>query len=140
MTAFHFHLPLQIRYGDLDPQWHVNNAHTVILIEQGRLAYLLKLGLFDGKDFFNLGLIVADVHVSYLAPILLEHNVQIGVRVSRLGNKSLTFEYLLEDRDSGLALARAETVMVAYDYHSHQSRVVPADWRAKIAAFEEMEL
>jgi len=140
MTLFHFHLPLQIRYGDLDPQWHVNNAHTVMLIEQGRLAYLVKLGLFDGKDFFNLGLIVADVHVSYLAPILLEQNVQIGVRVARLGNKSLTFEYLIEERDTGQALARAETVMVSYDYRGHQSRVLPADWRAKIAAFEAMEI
>ena len=140
MTSFHFYLPLQIRYGDLDPQWHVNNAHTLMLIEQGRLAYLVKLGLFDGKDFFNLGLIVADVHVSYLAPILLEQNVQIGVRVARMGNKSLTFEYLIEERDTGQALARAETVMVSYDYPSHHSRVLPADWRAKIAAFDEMEL
>jgi acyl-CoA thioester hydrolase len=140
MNPFHFYLPLQIRYGDLDPQWHVNNAHTVMLVEQGRLAYLLKLGLFDGKDFFNLGLIVADVHISYLAPILLEQNVHIGVRVARLGNKSLTFEYLIEDRDTGQALAKAETVMVAYDYPSHQSKAVPADWRAKITAFEEMEL
>jgi len=140
MTSFHFHLPLQIRYGDLDPQWHVNNAHTLMLIEQGRLAYLVKLGLFDGKDFFNLGLIVADVHVSYLAPILLEQNVQIGVRVARLGNKSLTFEYLIDERDTGQALATAETVMVSYDYHGHHSRVLPADWRAKIAAFEVIEL
>jgi len=32
MAQFHFYLPLQVRYGDLDPQWHVNNAHTVTYI------------------------------------------------------------------------------------------------------------
>ncbi len=140
MSPFHFYQPLQIRYGDLDPQWHVNNAHTVVLIEQGRSAYLIKVGLWDGKDFFNLGLIVADVHVAYLAPIFLEQNIHIGVRVARLGNKSLTFEYLIEDIDTGKALAKAESVMVAYDYHTHQSIAIPADWRARITAFEEMEL
>lgn len=140
MNPFHFYLPLQIRYGDLDPQWHVNNAHTVMLIEQGRLAYLMQLGLFDGKDFFNLGLIVADVHVAYLAPILLEQNIHIGVRVTRLGNKSLNFEYLIEDIDSGKALVKAESIMVTYDYHAHQSILIPAEWRARITAFEEMEL
>jgi acyl-CoA thioester hydrolase len=140
MDTFHFHFPLQIRYGDLDPQGHVNNAHTVILIEQGRLAYLIQLGLWDGKDFSNLGLIVADVHVAYLAPILLGQNVQIGVRVARLGNKSLTMEYLISDQDTGQALAKAETVMVAFDYHNHQSMVISAEWRAKIAAFEEMAI
>ena len=138
MSTFHFIHPLQIRYGDLDPQWHLNNAHTVILFEQGRFAYLLKLGLWDGKDFFNLGLIVADLHVSYLAPVLFDQNVQVAVRIARIGNKSLTMEYSLEDRDTGQPLAKAETIMVAYDYHTHQSIPVPEDWRKKIREFEKM--
>ncbi|MBI4927465.1 MAG: acyl-CoA thioesterase, partial [Anaerolineae bacterium] len=33
MPDFHFSIPIDIRYGDLDPQWHVNNARTVSLIE-----------------------------------------------------------------------------------------------------------
>jgi acyl-CoA thioester hydrolase len=139
MSKFHFYYPLQIRYGDLDPQWHLNNAHTVILFEQGRFAYIQKLGLWDGKDFNKLGLIVADVHVAYLAPVLFNQNVHAGVRVSRLGNKSLVFEYSLEDRDSGEVLAKAETVMVAYDYLTRQSMPIPEDWRAIIRAFEGLD-
>jgi len=138
MSTFHFIYPVQIRYGDLDPQWHLNNAHTVILFEQCRTAYLRKLELWDGKDFFNLGLIVADLHVSYLAPVALEQNVQIGMRVARIGNKSLTMEYVLEDRDTRQPLAKAETIMVAFDYHTHHSIPVPEDWRKKIREFEKM--
>ena len=140
MSPYHFVYPLQIRYGDLDPQGHVNNAHTVTMIEAGRSAYLVHLGLWDGQDFNNLGLIVADVHVTYLAPIGLQQKVQVGVRVARLGNKSLTFQYTVEDCDSQKALATAETVMVAFDYHTHQSMPVPDDWRNKIKAFEGSEL
>ena len=139
MSAFQFFHPIQIRYGDLDPQWHLNNAHTVILFEQGRFAYLLKLELWDGKDFLNLSLIVADLHVSYLAPVMFNQNVQIAVRVARIGNKSLTMEYVLEDQDTGQPLAKAETIMVAYDYHTHQSIPVPEDWRKKIREFEKMD-
>ena len=138
MSPFRFYLPLQIRYGDLDPQWHLNNAHTVTLIEQGRSSYLRSLGLWDGKDFLSLGLIVADVHVSYLAPVHFEQNVRVGVRVSRIGTKSLTFAYALEDSDSGQVLATAETIMVAYDYPSQKSIPVPTGWRAKITAFEDL--
>lgn len=136
MSTFHFYTPIKVRYGDLDPQWHLNNVRTVGLFEQGRFEYLIKLGLWDGKDFLKLGLIVADVHVAYLAPVAYDQNVRVGVRVARIGNKSLTFEYVLEDSDSGQALARAETVMVAYDYPSHQSIPVPDDWRSKISEFE----
>ncbi len=139
MPEFHFYYPIQVRYGDLDPQWHVNNAHFVTFIEQARFAYLFELGLFDGKHFFDLGLIVADVHVAYLAPILLGQEIRIGVRVARIGGKSLTFEYLVEEEGSGAVLAKAETVMVAYDYHAHASMPVSDAWRAKISQFENRE-
>lgn len=139
MSTFQFIYPIQIRYGDLDPQWHLNNAHTVILIEQARTAYLIHLNLWDGKDFNNLGLIVADIHVSYLAPVAFDQNVQVCVRVARIGNKSLTLEYLLEDQDTHQFLAKAETIMVAFDYHAHQSIPVSEDWRKKIREFEKMD-
>jgi len=136
MPDFHFYYPLQVRYGDLDPQWHVNNAHFVTFLEQARFAYLIELGLFDGGNFLDLGLIVADVHVAYLAPILLTQKIRIGVRVARIGTKSLTFEYLVEDEAGGAPLARAETVMVAYDYPAHASIPVSDAWREKISRFE----
>jgi acyl-CoA thioester hydrolase len=136
---FPFHYQIQVRYGDLDPQWHVNNAHFVTFLEQARFAYLLEAGLFDGEHFLDLGIIVADVHVAYLAPILLTQKIRIGVRVARIGIKSLTFEYLVEDEAGPTPLARAETVMVAYDYHAHTSVPVSDAWREKIAQFENRE-
>jgi acyl-CoA thioester hydrolase len=60
----------------------------------------------------------------------------VGVRVARLGNKSLTFEYQVEDEDNAAILATAETVMVAYNYHTQTSVLVSPTWREKIAAFE----
>jgi acyl-CoA thioester hydrolase len=136
MSEFKFYYPLQIRYGDLDPQWHVNNAYTVIYIETARLNYIMAVGLFDGQSFFDLGLIVADVHVAYLAPIKLTQKIRVGVRVAKIGNKSLTFDYQIEDETDGSVLTRAETVMVCFDYHKQESKLVPDEWRTKISAFE----
>ena len=139
MPDFHFYYPIQVRYGDLDPQWHVNNAHIVTFLEQARFAYLLALSLFDGEHFLELGLIVADVHVTFLAPIQLTQKIRIGVRVARIGVKSLTFEYLVEEETGPTPLARAETVMVAFDYHTHTSQPVSDAWRQKITHFENRE-
>jgi len=139
MLDFRFYYPIQVRYGDLDPQWHVNNAHFVTFLEQAPFAYLVELGLFDGEHFFDLGLIVADIHVTYQAPILLTQKIRIGVRVGRIGNKSLTFEYRVEDEAGAAPLARAETVMVAYDYHTHTSQPVSDAWRAMISNYEKQE-
>jgi len=136
MPPFNYYCPVQVRYGDLDAQWHVNNAHILTFIEQARFAYLIQLGLFDGASFFDMGLIVADVHVAYLAPIRLIQNLRVGVRVARLGNKSMKFEYQVEDEDTAAFLATAETVMVAYNYHTQSSIPIPEEWREKITTFE----
>jgi acyl-CoA thioester hydrolase len=133
---FRFSCPILVRYGDLDPQGHVNNARVLTYIEQARITYLQALTLWDGHSFLDLGLIVADVHVSYLAPIFLNQAVKVGMRVARLGHKSLTFEYQLEDEVTHTALAKGETVMVAFDYRQRTSIPVPEAWREKIALYE----
>ncbi len=137
MSTFRFNIPIQIRYGDLDPQWHVNNSRFLTFMEQARFDYLVQLQLWDGQDFFELGLIVADAHVAYLAPIFLGQQVRVWARVARLGKKSLTFVYEIRDDEHGALLATGETIMVAYDYHTQTSKPVPPDWREKILAYEE---
>jgi acyl-CoA thioester hydrolase len=136
MANFRFILPLEVRYADLDPQWHVNNTRYLTFLEQGRMAYLVRLGLWDGVDFNQLGMIVADVHIAYLAPVTLWQKIRLEMRVTRIGTKSMAFEYQIVDDASGEAVARAESAMVAYDYEGHTSIPVPEDWRQKIAAFE----
>jgi acyl-CoA thioester hydrolase len=136
MSEFKFYSPIQVRYGDIDAQWHVNHAHTVTFIETARFNFVQSLGIFDGESYFDLGWIVADVHISYLAPIYLTQKIRVGVRVARLGNKSMTLEYQIEDENTGEILAKAETVMVHFDYHSHTSQPISDDWRAKISEHE----
>lgn len=121
---------------DLDPQWHVNNAKFLSYLENARMEYLIHLGLWDGKDFFQLGLIVASVHLDYLAPIKLGQHIRIGIRVSRMGTKSLDFEYEIQDIDNGQILAQGTTPMVSYDYKSSSSILIPDHWRKTIASFE----
>ncbi|HPH97498.1 MAG TPA: thioesterase family protein [Anaerolineaceae bacterium] len=135
--TFKYYVPILIRYNDIDAQWHVNNARAISFIEQARMSYLKHLGLWDAESFQDLGLIVADVHASYIAPIKYNQSIRVGVRVQRLGNKSMTFDYQIEDKDTHAVLVKAETVMVAYDYHTLKSIEVPENWRKKILAYEE---
>lgn len=136
MNDSRFSIPIQIRYGDLDPQWHVNNARFLTFFEHARLSYLIHLGLFDGEDFANLGLIVADVHIAYLAPIKPLEKVRVYMRVVRLGTKSMDIEYTIENEETGEVKSRAEFIMVTYDYHTLSSVPIWPEWRARISAFE----
>jgi acyl-CoA thioester hydrolase len=138
MPEFRFFHTIEIRYGDLDPQGHVNNAKYLTYFEQARIAYIRQLGLWqESQSFLDVGIILADVHVTFLASIRFGQNVRVGVRTSHLGNKSLTMEYRLEDIDSGAELASGSTVVVTFDYRSRTTIPIPGEWREKITAFEK---
>ncbi len=82
MSDFRFFHPIVVRYGDLDPQGHVNNAGFITFMEHARVSYIRQLGLWDGKTFLEIGFILARVELDYKAPILMTDEVEIGVRVS----------------------------------------------------------
>ena len=137
MSDFRFFHPIEVRYGDLDPQGHVNNAKHLTYFEQARIAYWIKLGLFTkDQSFMEIGVILADVHLTYLEPIYYGQNIQVGVHVSKLGNKSMTWEQNIVDADTGKELARGEVVVVAFDYRKEQTMSIPQEWREKITQFE----
>ncbi|MBN2047381.1 MAG: acyl-CoA thioesterase [Anaerolineaceae bacterium] len=137
MSNFHFSYPIQVRYSDIDAQWHVNNTRFGTYIESARLAYLQHLNLWDGKSFQTLGVIVADVHIAYIAPIFLGQSIEVKTCVSKIGTKSLQFSFEITDVETGKICATAETINVAYDFVTSQSIPVPADWRQTISDFEK---
>jgi len=139
MPAFHFIYPVEVRYSDLDPQGHVNNARFLSYIEQARIHYLLKLDLFSvEQSFLDVGVIIADVHVTFFAPVFFGQQVQVALGVTRLGNKSLTMEYRLFDAQTDAELAVASTVLVTFDYRLNKSIPIPDYWRKTISEFEEL--
>jgi acyl-CoA thioester hydrolase len=139
MPDFRFTCPVEVRYVDLDPQGHVNNAHFLTYFEQARVNYLIHLGLFSNdQSFLEIGIVLAEAQVTFLSPVLFGMDVRVGVRVARLGNKSMTMEYRMFEAVSGAELATGSTALVTFDYRNHQTIPIPRDWREKISAFEEI--
>ena len=139
MTQFNFYHPIEVRYGDLDPQGHLNNSKYLTYFETGRIKYLVHLGLFEhGDSFMNVGIIMADAHITFKAAVEYGMNVKVGVRISRLGNKSMTSEYVIVDTDNGAELATGSSVLVAFDYRNGQTLPISAEWRETISKFENL--
>jgi acyl-CoA thioester hydrolase len=125
MTDFHFYHLIEVRYGDLDPQGHVNNAKFLSYMEQGRVFYLKQIKLWEGGSFLNLGIILADVQITFRKAIQFGDPVRVGVRITRMGNKSMTSEYRIEDSRDASEFATGSSVLVAYDYQNSRSVPIP---------------
>ena len=120
----------RVRFRDLDPMGHVNNAVFLTYLEQARVAFFSEMGAATGLEDMNM--VVARVEIDFKAPVRLGQQVAISVRASRFGTKSFDLDYEL--RVEGEFVAVAKSVQVAYDYNLREPVPVPAEWREKLTS------
>lgn len=136
---FHYYHPINVRYSDLDTLRHVNNVAVLAYVETARTGYYKSSGIWDGVIREGFGMVVASVHIDYVESIQYDDTVRVGIMLRALGNKSLRFWFQVESGEGERVFAKGEVVMVAYDLAKGRSHAVPADWRKKLAKFEENE-
>ena len=137
-SDFRFAWPFRVRYAEVDGQKVVFNAHYLTYFDTSITEYFQALP-FDymgrveltGEDFHTVRTLV-----EYKKPILFNEDIEVHVRVSRLGRSSLTF--LLEIHPQGAEELRAtgEVVWVNTDQTTHSSVSVPDELRDLLNAFE----
>src|SRR5207237_5917163 len=120
----------RVRFRDLDPMGHVNNAVFLTYVVRARVAFLANAGAATGLDAMNV--IVARVEIDFKTPVRLGQEVEISVRATRFGTKSFDLDYEL--RVDGDLVAEAKSVQVAYDYDRREPVPLPADWRETLTA------
>lgn len=129
MEGFPVSVPIQVRFRDLDALGHVNNAVYLTYLEVARAAYFSRLR----QDWLEKGhFILARAEVDFKRPIHLEDQVEVGVRVVRLGRSSFDMEYLV--LANGEEAARGKTVQVWLE--GGRPAPLPEAIRERIAGLE----
>jgi acyl-CoA thioester hydrolase len=125
-----------VAFRDLDGLGHVNNAVYLSYVESARLAYMQEV--LGPLELEELG-IVADVKISFRSPAALGETLEVGHRVSRVGETSLVFDFEVRGGD-GRLVAEGSTVHVAFDYGVQRPVPVPEEWRRRIESYEARSL
>jgi len=125
-----------VRWSDMDAYGHVNNAVYLSYVESARLAYMQEV--LGPLELEELG-IVADVKISFRSPAALGETLEVGHRVSRVGETSLVFDFEVRGGD-GRLVAEGSTVHVAFDYGVQRPVPVPEEWRRRIESYEARSL
>ena len=125
-----------VAFRDLDGLGHVNNAVYLSYVESARLAYMQEV--LGPLELEELG-IVADVKISFRSPAALGETLEVGQRVSRVGETSLVFDFEIRGGD-GRLVAEGSTVHVAFDYGMRRPVPVPEEWRRRIESHEARSL
>jgi acyl-CoA thioester hydrolase len=137
IADFKHHVPVIIRFADMDAMGHVNNAKYQTYLEIGRTRYYSDLNLWDGQPG-GIGPIMRKATLEYLLPLVLGDMIEVYTRCSRLGNKSYDIEHLIVRQTDGRAEIALYAVMtpVMFDHHNRCSVPLPDGWRHNIIAYE----
>lgn len=138
IAGYKFTIPLRVRWAEVDRQGVVFNGHYLTYFDVGITEYWRAIGLPYPGGIADTGsdLFVAKAVVNYHAPIEYDDMLEVGVRVARMGNSSLTFAIQI-DRE-GKCLTTGEVVYVTTDTVSRRSRPIPHKVRQGIEAFEAL--
>ncbi len=134
MTAAGFTVELPVRFRDLDPMSHVNNAVYATYLEHARARYFRTV---VGEPLPTADTVLVHLSIDYRSPVGLDDDqVTVALSIPRLGESSIPMEY--EVRVDDTVAATAETVQVAYDRAAGESKPIPDGWRSAIES--DMEL
>lgn len=128
---FRFFHPFRVRYSEIDGQGVLFNAHYLTYYDTAITEYFRALGYDQYADAKASGV---DFHVvkalvEYKAPIRFDWELDVGVRVGRIGNSSLTFELAIFRKGEDAVLATGEVVWVNTDQTTHRPAPIPAATR-----------
>ncbi len=122
-----FTVDIQMRFRDLDPMGHVNNAVYLSYCEFARTQFYMKHAF--KRSLHDIDFILAHVDIDYLAAAEWGDQVEVSVWPSKIGDSSFTLSYELRDKTSNRLIAKSSSVQVSYDYDKKKTKPIPPDFR-----------
>lgn len=126
--AYPHYMPLATRWMDNDVFGHVNNVQYYSYFDTAVNHYLIKSGWLDIHNGEVVGLVV-ETKCSYAASVAFPDELDIGLRVEKVGNSSVRYGIGIFRRGEELAAAEGYFVHVYVDRKSNTPVRVPEDLR-----------
>src|SRR6476469_9546938 len=131
---FKFSARTRVGFSDTDAQGIVYYGRYNPYFDLARVEYHRSLGLLhrrNGGDF-----VMRANDVEYFAPARFDDELDIEVRVSRIGRTSVTFQFAAYKIPEDMLLVTAHQTLVHIDLQHRTATPVPEAYRATIASLE----
>ncbi len=136
---------LEVRYGDLDPYGHVNNAVYLEFFEEVRLAYWRALAELAGVEETEAGdvegarYVIAETTIRFKALVFLSDTLHGAARVTTVGNRFYAMDFELRSGDSfetGTLAAESSAAHVFFDPDKGEVQPRPGWFLSTVARLE----
>src|ERR1700709_2924672 len=127
LEDFPYRLTDNVRFADLAPNQHVNNAVYATYFETGRVTLMkdLKFGLMPS----GLAWIMVRLDIHFRAELKWPGSIEMGLGVSKIGRTSVTFDQVVFSES--ICVASAQSVSVLIDEKTRKPKPLTEEIMAK---------
>jgi acyl-CoA thioester hydrolase len=116
LEDFPYRLTDNVRFADLDPNQHVNNAVYATYFETGRVTLMKDEGY--GLVPPGLAWIMVRLDIHFRAELRWPGTIEMGLGVAKFGRTSVTFDQVVFS--AGTCVASAQSVSVLIDENTRR--------------------
>ncbi len=128
--------PITTRWHDNDVYGHINNVVYYTFFDSAVNSWLINEGGLDIHQGEQVAFVVSSA-CDYFQPTAYPEQIEIGVRVAKLGNSSVHYELAVFSAGNQQARAAGRFVHVFVERSSNRACPIPAGPRA---ALERLQL
>ncbi len=127
-NSYRHFLVIPTRWMDNDVYGHVNNVIYYSYFDTVVNRYLIDQGVLDIESSTVIGLVV-ETQCRFFKPITFPDTVHAGLRVARLGNRSVRYEIGLFRNEEDFAAAQGYFIHVYVERKTRQATTLPPEMR-----------
>lgn len=137
--SFPHWLEMPIRFRDLDPLNHVNNAIFSTFYEEARIAFIADVPSFANGLENGFSFVLANININFVKPVEYPATLLIGSGIKKLGNSSISSFQAIYHTETKALVSVAEASGVWFDLENQRPARLPEieDSGSYIVEFEQ---
>ncbi len=116
---------IPIRFRDLDPLNHVNNAIFSTYYEEARIEFIQEINKLASELKNGFSFVLANIEIEFIRPVEYPNNILIGSGIKSLGNSSITSFQAIYTGDEKKLASVAEAHGVWFDLNKQRPARIP---------------
>ena len=135
---FKFSATTRVAFSDTDAQGVVYYGRYMPYFDLARVEYHRSLDMLS-RGPHDREFVMRAMHVEYYRPARFDDEIEVDVRISRIGTSSVTYEFAAYLDGDDLAVTATQTAVLV-DLSERKPCPVPDWWRERISGLEGDDL
>lgn len=133
---FKYWKTIEVRWGDMDAQGHVNNTVYFTYCESARVELIRKTGYKGKQAGLAEGPALVSTSCDFKRQVVYPATLDVGVRVERIGRRSFEMSYGIFAHGTDQLVASARSVNAWVEYAAERAVELPVYFRAALAEYQ----